>query len=317
MGILAAMSEISTSDLPIRPGSVGQWTIAAAEAMDQAGLFFGHGTATAIDEAAWMVSHVLGLAPDFDDAEFARPLSAEHRARLAALLQDRIATRKPLAYLVGEAWFAGLPFHVDESALVPRSPLAEIARDGLLPWLDFRRDLRVLDVGTGSGCISIALARYWPALAVDAADVSPAALTLAQRNVQRHGVAERVRLVESDVYVGLGDARYDLILSNPPYVPQASMESLPEEYRHEPALGLVAGSDGLEIFRRLLAGAPEHLTPTGLLLVELGEAAAAADALLGGIDAVWLDFAHGGEGVVLLDRPACLQFNQQCEERTA
>jgi len=311
------MSESTLPESTIPPGSVGQWAIAAAEAMAQAGLFFGHGTATAIDEAAWMVSHVLVLAPDFDDGEFARPLSVEHRARLDALLQDRIATRKPLAYLVGEAWFAGLPFHVDESALVPRSPLAEIARDGLLPWLDFQRDLRVLDVGTGSGCIAIALARYWPALAVDAADISSAALMLAQRNVQRHGVVERVRLVESDVYDGLGDARYDLILSNPPYVPQASMESLPEEYRHEPALGLEAGADGLDIFRRLLAGAPDHLAPDGLLVVELGEAAAAADALLEGIDAVWLDFEHGGEGVVLLDRAACLQFNQQCEERTA
>jgi ribosomal protein L3 glutamine methyltransferase len=311
------MNETSAPESTIPPGSIGQWALAAADAMEQAGLCFGHGTSTAIDEAAWMVSHVLGLAPDFDDAEFERPLSAEHRARLDALLQDRITTRKPLAYLIGEAWFAGLAFHVDESTLVPRSPLAEIAVGGLLPWLDFQRPLLVLDVGTGSGCIAIALAHHWPALAVDAADVSPAALALARRNVQRHGVAERVRLIESDVYDGLADVRYDLILSNPPYVPRASMDSLPEEYRHEPALGLEAGDDGLDIFRRLLAGAPEHLTPTGLLLVELGEAAEAADALLEGIDAVWLDFEHGGEGVVLLDRAACLQFNEQCNEGRA
>lgn len=309
MGILAPMSEISPSDPSIRPGGVGEWVLSAAREMDRAGLFFGHGTATAVDEAAWMASHVLGLPPDFDDNEFERPLSLEHRARLDALLQERIATRKPLAYLIGEAWFAGLPFHVDESTLVPRSPLAEIAVGGLLPWLDFQRPLRVLDVGTGSGCIAIALARHWPAVTVDAADVSPAALDLAARNVQRHGLVDRVRLVESDVYDGLGDARYDLILSNPPYVPRASMENLPEEYRHEPALGLVAGDDGLDIFRRLVAGAADHLAPDGLLVVELGEAAEAADAILDGTDAVWLDFEHGGEGVVLLDRAACLQFN--------
>ena len=303
------MSAISPSDPPIRPGSVGEWALGAARDMDQAGLHFGHGTASAIDEAAWMLSHVLDLAPDFDDAEFQRPLAPEQRARLDALLHERIETRKPLAYLIGQAWFAGLAFHVDESTLVPRSPLAEIAVDGLLPSLDFQRPQRVLDVGTGSGCIAIALAVHWPALSVDAADISPAALALARRNLQRHGVAGRVRLLESDVYDGLDDARYDLILSNPPYVPQASMQNLPEEYRHEPALGLVAGEDGLDIFRRLVAEAPEHLTPNGLLLVELGEAAEAAEALLEGLDAVWLEFEHGGDGVVLLDRAACVQFN--------
>lgn len=285
--------------------------------MEQAGLFFGHGTATAIDEAAWMVAHVLELAPDFDDVEFARALDSADSARLEALLQQRINSRKPLAYLIGEAWFAGLPFHVDSSTLVPRSPLAEIARGGLLPWLDFERPLKVLDVGTGSGCIAIALAVHWPALTVDAVDISPAALALARRNVERHGVGDRVRLLEADVYDGLAAARYELILSNPPYVPTASMQTLPEEYRHEPALGLVAGDDGLDIFRRLVAGAAERLTPDGVLLVEVGEAAEAADALLEGIDAVWLEFEHGGEGVVLLDRAGCVQFNRQQHERTA
>lgn len=302
-------------------GSLGAWVLAAAARMEQAGLFFGHGTATAVDEAAWMVSHVLELPPDFDDDEFARPLDADARTRLETLLQQRIDSRKPLAYLIGEAWFAGLPFHVDASTLVPRSPLAEIALGGLQPWLDFQRPLRVLDVGTGSGCIAIALAVHWPALTVDATDISPAALALAERNVRRHGVGERVRLIESDVYEGLGSepdsGSYDLIVSNPPYVPEASMAGLPEEYRHEPALGLVAGVDGLEIFRRLVAGAVERLSVDGVLLVEVGEAAEAADALLEGVDAVWLEFEHGGDGVVLLDRAACLQFNALVQERTA
>ncbi|MGB0513317.1 MAG: 50S ribosomal protein L3 N(5)-glutamine methyltransferase [Wenzhouxiangellaceae bacterium] len=283
----------------------GDWVRKAAEAMQRAGLYFGHGTATALDEAAWMLSHACGLAPDFDSAEFDRPLALSEREALDALLRRRIESRQPLAYLIGEAWFAGLKFEVDASTLVPRSPLAEIVTGGLMPWQDFSRPLRVLDVGTGSGCIAIALAVHWPELLVTGADVSLDALGVAKRNVQRHSVADRVRLIESDVFTALGDQRFDLMISNPPYVPAASMRDLPDEYRHEPELALVAGDDGLRIFRRLLAGAPEHLTPGGLLLVELGEAAPAAAALLADTEAVWLEFEHGGEGVVLLDRAAC------------
>ncbi|MBS3745943.1 MAG: 50S ribosomal protein L3 N(5)-glutamine methyltransferase [Wenzhouxiangellaceae bacterium] len=293
-----------------------QWAERAAESMQRADLFFGHGTATAFDEACWMISHVLDLPPDFDAAMLAARLRAGQADRLDRLLRERIDTRKPLAYLIGEAWFAGLRFRVDEDALVPRSPLAELVAGGLLPWLDLDRALHVLDVGTGSGCIAAALAWHWPELRVDAADVSPAALAIAEQNVARLGLADRVRLIESDVYAGLDAAgedrsRYDLIVSNPPYVPAASMAQLPEEYRHEPALALHAGEDGLDIVRQLLAGAPEHLNPSGFLLLEVGEAQPATEALLGGIESIWLEFEHGGEGVVLLDRAACLDWRLQ------
>jgi len=301
-------SEPQTSAPAPDAGTRGNWVRRAADAMQLAGLFFGHGTATAIDEAAWMVSHVCALAPDFDASEFDLVLAPSDREALDALLNRRIETRRPLAYLIGEAWFAGLKFEVDASTLVPRSPLAEVVMGGLLPWLDFSRPLNVLDVGTGSGCIAVALARYWPELRVTGADVCAEALAVAARNVRRHNVDDRVRLIESDVYSALDDQRFDLIISNPPYVPEASMRELPDEYRHEPALGLAAGGDGLSIFRRLLAGAPGHLMPGGLLLVELGEAAPAAEALLAETEAVWLEFEHGGEGVVLLDRAACSGF---------
>jgi len=293
-----------------------QWARQAAEAMERADLFFGHGTATAYDEACWMLSHMMALPPDFDDAMLAGVLEPAQAERLDRLLGRRIETRKPLAYLIGEAWFAGLRFHVDESTLVPRSPLAELIVGGLLPWLDLGRPLRVLEVGTGSGCIAAALAWHWPELRVDATDISPAALAVARDNVAGLGLGDRVQVIESDVYAGLGSAdeaapRYDLIVSNPPYVPELSMASLPEEYRHEPALALGAGSDGLDIVRRLLTGAPEHLSPSGFLLLEVGEAQPATETLLGDAPSIWLEFEHGGEGVVLLDRAACLEVRDR------
>ncbi|MDT8439025.1 MAG: 50S ribosomal protein L3 N(5)-glutamine methyltransferase [Wenzhouxiangellaceae bacterium] len=283
------------------------WVRDAARRMDAAGLVFGHGTACAHDEACWMLSQVLSLPPDFDDSQLPARLSVEQLRALETLLGERIETRRPLAYLIGEAWFAGLRFAVDESTLVPRSPLAEVARDGLAPWLDFERPLSVLEIGTGSGCIAAALAHYWPKLSIEATDISRSALDLAAGNLDALGLAGRVRLVESDVFDALTGRRFDLIISNPPYVPDASMQVLPAEYRHEPATALAAGEDGLAIFRRLLAGAPEHLKADGWLLVELGEAAPAAEALLGEVEHLWLEFEHGGDGVVLLDRAACEQ----------
>lgn len=282
--------------------TLADWVRRAANVMDSAGLHFGHGTARAIDEACWIAAHVLDLPADFDDACLEGTPTAEQRGRLDALLDQRVETRKPLAYLLGEAWFAGLRFRVTEATLVPRSPLGELVAGGLMPWLDLNRPLRVLEVGTGSGCIAGALAWHWPALEIEAVDISEAALDVAQDNLRRLGVADRVRLRVSDVYAALGEARYDLVISNPPYVPEASMHDLPDEYRHEPVDALVAGPDGLAIVRRLIAGASEHLTPDGLLLIEVGEAAEAAAHLLADTEAIWLEFEHGGEGVFLLDR---------------
>jgi len=200
------------------------------------------------------------------------------------------------------------------ATLVPRSPLAELVVDGLMPWLDFAQPLRMLDVGTGCGCIAIALASHWTALEIDAVDVSETALVRARANARRHGVAERVTFHCSDVFSALDGRRYDLIVSNPPYVPHASMTELPEEYLHEPDTALRAGDDGLDIVRRLLARAYDHLRPGGHLLIEVGEAQPQTEQLLDGIESLWMEFQQGGEGVVLLDRDACRQYRERLQE---
>lgn len=286
--------------------SVGQWVERAAQLMDAEGLFFGHGTANGIDEACWMVSHVMALTPDFPDSVLNQPLEEAMKARLDALCQERVNTRKPLAYLIGHAWFAGLCFEVDDSALVPRSPMAEVILGNVLPWFDFHRAKRVLDVGTGSGAIAAAMAHHWPQVMVDAVDLSPEALRLAKRNVERLGLVSRVRLYESDVYEALTQERFDVILANPPYVPIASMDSLPEEYGHEPSLGLVAGDTGLDVAIRLVTEASMHLESGGVLICEVGEAAEAFDAwaLSKRLEIVWLEFEHGGDGVFLATKDA-------------
>ncbi|NEZ05195.1 50S ribosomal protein L3 N(5)-glutamine methyltransferase [Wenzhouxiangella sp. XN201] len=278
----------------------------AAARMQSAGIFFGHGTDNAIDEACWAASHVFGLAPDFEDEALAREVSEEDRGRFDALITERIETRKPLAYLIGEAWFAGLAFEVDENVLVPRSPLAELIVEGFAPWIEPDRLRRVLDVGTGSGCLAIATAVYWPEVTVDAVDISPEALALARANAQRHGVGDRVEAIESDLLDAVSGRRYDVILANPPYVPTASMAELPAEYRWEPALGLEAGEDGLDLVRRLLDTAADHLEDDGVLIVEVGEAAEALESLLleRGIEFTWLEFEHGGDGVALIEAKA-------------
>ena len=290
----------------LAPTTIEALIRAAAERMESAGLHFGHGTANALDEACWMASSVFGLPLDFDDSALSRAATAEERQRFEALLDDRIHTRQPLAYLLGQAWFAGLAFTVNENVLVPRSPLAELIVEGFAPWVDPGRLARVVDVGTGSGCLAIATAVYWPDVTVDAVDISPEALLLAQRNAEYHGVADRVEVIQSDLLDALEGRRYDVILANPPYVPTASMAELPAEYRWEPALGLEAGEDGLDLVRRLLDTAADHLEEDGVLIVEVGEAAEALEQLLldRGIEFTWLEFEHGGDGVALIERGA-------------
>jgi len=282
------------------------WVRSAAAAMEQAGLWFGHGTDNAVDEACWLASSVLGWPPDFDAGRFTHELDPLQRTALDRVLEERLRTRRPLAYLLGEAWLAGLSFEVNDQVLVPRSPLAELIVDGFEPWLARGQLRRAVDVGTGSGCLAIALAHHHPDTEVDALDISPPALALARRNVARHRLTDRVSVLESDLLSAVPDRRYDLILSNPPYVPSASMVELPAEFAHEPRLGLEAGADGLDLVRRLLVQAPEHLTEHGILICEVGEAAEALQALLAPqVELIWLEFAHGGDGVFLLDSRAC------------
>lgn len=263
---------------------------------EQAGLVFGHGTATAHDEACWLVAHVLGLDVTATLPDLA--LDAAAQAAVASVVEARLAQRQPLAYLLGEAWFCGLPFGVNQHTLVPRSPLAELIHEQFRPWLDAREHHTLLDIGTGSGCIAIACAVHMPWLAVTGSDIDADALSMAADNASRHGVAQRCNWCLADLYDGL-QQRFDIIVSNPPYVPDAAAASMPPEYRHEPAHALYSGADGLQHVARILLHAREHLTAAGMLILELGETAAELQQQLPELPWLWPELEHGGEGVLL------------------
>jgi ribosomal protein L3 glutamine methyltransferase len=267
---------------------------------EQAKLYFGHGTDNARDEAAWLAMHVAQIPHDRLDAEAERVLTAEQSATFKQLAEQRIITRKPLAYLIHEAWFAGLSFYVDERVIVPRSILGEFMLDAFRKWIKPDTVKRILDLCTGSGCIAIAAARAFPQARVDAADISTDALAVAAINVERHGLKQRVRLVHSDLFAALKDERYDLILTNPPYVDARDMASLPAEYRHEPELALASGSSGLNAILKILAAAAEHLTADGVLIAEVGNSHVALRQRMPAL--TWLRSPSGDESVFLVRR---------------
>ncbi len=264
-------------------------------------LFFGHGIDNPYDEAAFLAAYGLGAGPRVPEIYLDCRLTRVHRERVLNLFEQRIRQRRPAAYLVGEAWFAGLPFFVDDRVLVPRSPLAEWVEQRFRPFLVERDGMRILDMCTGSGCLAVALALAFPDAVVDASDVSQAALAVAASNVARHGLEGRINLVRADGFNGLTE-QYDLIVSNPPYVDVEELARMPMEYRHEPELGLRAGRDGLDIVRRILSGAPLNLKAEGVLVVEVGLSQAATIREWPSVPFTWLDFERGGEGVFLLDR---------------
>jgi ribosomal protein L3 glutamine methyltransferase len=270
-----------------------EWIAALAEFFAAAGLAFGHGTDNAGDEAFWLLRHLQG----FGDADFAAPPPRELTERALALAVRRAAERKPLAYLLNEAWFAGLEFYVDERVLVPRSPLAEVVERGFAPWCKLRSRDRVLDIGTGSGCIAVAAAHHNPDIEVHATDISRDALAVAARNVELHGVGDRVRLFHADLFPPVAE-RYRAIVSNPPYVPEGEVAALPPEYRHEPVIGLASGADGFAAAERILRGALERLTPDGVLFLELGAGADAFAAAHPRLPLIALTFERGGDGVL-------------------
>jgi ribosomal protein L3 glutamine methyltransferase len=273
-----------------------------AQRLRRAGVFFGHGTDNAWDEAAFLVLHALALPLDGPAALYRRRVGKAAAARARELISRRIATRLPAAYLTGVGYFAGLAFKVDARVLVPRSPLAEVIERGFAPWVDPQRIRRVLDIGTGSGCIAIACAHYLPRARVDALDICAEALAVARENVRRHRLQRRVRLVRSDHFRALERARYDIIVANPPYVGKAELRALPEEYRHEPRLALAAGRDGLDSVRIILSEAARHLQPGGLLIVEVGNTERAVRRAWPRLPFVWLQFERGGGGAFLLTR---------------
>ncbi len=273
----------------------------SAERLDRAELFYGHGTADAIDEAVYLVLASLNLPYDVDEVALQQGLDDADRRRILALVDDRITSRKPAAYLLGHCQFAGYSFRIDKRALVPRSPIAELIIEQFRPWLRNTGSPRVLDLCTGSGCIGIATALALPGAEVDLADLSADALSLAAENVALHGLADRIRLHQSDLFDQLDECCYDLIVSNPPYVGSEEWQGLPAEYHHEPEMGLVSCQNGLEIPLRIIESASRYLKPDGILILEVGYSADALAERLSGEPLMWLEFEHGGEGVVLME----------------
>ncbi len=267
-----------------------------------AGLTFGHSYDNALDESTQLVLHTLHLPHDLNPVYSQARVTSEEKAEVMALFARRINERIPAAYLTGEAWFAGQSFKSDKRALVPRSPIAELIESGFEPWLGDLDMQRALDLCTGSGCIAIAMAVHAPEWQVEAVDISADALALAAENVQRMHVGGRVRLRHSDLFTGLAGERFDLIVSNPPYVTHDEVAALPAEYAHEPVLGLRAGDDGLDLALKILRAAPAHLTEHGVLIVEVGEAERALVELLPEIPLAWVEFKVGQMGVFVIGR---------------
>ncbi len=275
----------------------------AEQRLAQAGVAFGHGTTNAFDEAAWLVLWRLRLPLDQLDENADRAVAPGAAAQVRALVDERIATRKPAAYLTREAWLQGVDFYVDERAIVPRSFIAELLADASIDnWLG-EHTKRVLDLCTGNGSLAVLAAMAWPEVQVDAADISPEALEVAAINVARHQLDARVRLLQSDGLASV-DGVYDLILCNPPYVNAASMAALPQEYRAEPELALAGGSDGMDFVRQLLADAPARMSPQAVMVLEIGNERPFFEAAFPHLEAVWLSTSAGDDQVLLLTRDA-------------
>jgi len=275
-----------------------------------AGLSFGHSYDNALDEATQLVLHALHLPHDLGPAYGQARLLREEKLAVLALFNRRIDERIPACYLTGEAWFAGLSFKSDPRALVPRSPIAELIESGFQPWLGDRPVERVLDMCTGSGCIAIATAHYQPDWQVDAADVNDDALALARENIERL-LTPNVRTVQTDLFRGLDGEVYDLIVTNPPYVTHAETDALPQEYSHEPELGLRAGDDGLDLALEILRDAPGHLSEHGLLICEVGESERALADLLPEVPFAWVEFKVGQMGIFVLERADLLAHHDR------
>lgn len=280
--------------------TVRDWLRFAVTRFNEAQLFFGHGHQSAVDEAAYLLSHTFHLPSTDLNAYLDARLTGNERAQFAEVMRRRVQERIPAAYITREAWLGEFKFYVDERVIVPRSFIAPLIEEQLAPWVADPEAIRsALDLCTGSGCLAILLAHTFGQADVDAVDLSPDALAVAQRNVADYGLQGRINLVRSDLFANLGGKHYDLIISNPPYVTAAAMEELPEEYRHEPGMALAAGDDGLDAVRVILAEAAAHLNDGGLLVVEVGHNREAVEAAWPNLPFVWLD-APGGEGMVFL-----------------
>ena len=298
----------------VQGATVGALIQSGAEQLAQAGVVFGHGTTNAWDEAAWLVLWRLGLPLDsvleegVADSVENRTVTPANQALVATLFEERIATRKPAAYLTREAWLQGVPFYIDERAIVPRSFIAELlAGGGIDDWLS-DQTRNVLDLCTGNGSLACLAAMAWPDVAVTGADLSPDALAVARINVDKHGLQQRVRLIESDGLAAC-PGPWDLILCNPPYVNAQSMAALPQEYRAEPALALAGGADGMDFVRRLLQDAPTHMSQDAVLVLEIGNERAHFEAAFPQLPVFWLPTSAGEDQVLLVTRAALAHFS--------
>jgi len=279
-----------------------------ASRFNEAGLTFGHSYDNAIDEATHLVLHTLHLPPDLGPAYGQARVTRAEKLKVLALFERRVAERVPVAYLTGEAWFAGLSFKSDARALVPRSPIAELIENGFEPWLGGREVNRALDLCTGSGCIAIAMGHYNPDWQVDGVDISDDALALAGENKARLH-ADNVTLLKSDLFNGLSGRHYDLIVTNPPYVTNDETDALPQEYSYEPELGLRAGDDGLDLVLKILRDAPLHLSQEGLLICEVGESEHALVRLLPEVEFAWIEFKVGQMGIFAVECADLIKHN--------
>jgi len=283
--------------------TVRDWLRWAVSRFSESGLFFGHGTDNARDEAAWLILATLHLPRDTLDPWLDAHLTKSERLTLLNNLQQRVVHRIPTAYLVQEAWLGPFRFYVDPRVIVPRSYFAELLEAGFEPWIeDAGAVTDALDLCTGSGCLAILMAHAFPNARVDAIDVSADALAVARRNIDEYALDDQVRAIESDLFAAVAGKRYDLILSNPPYVTTAAMDALPAEYRHEPALALAAGADGRDVVRRILAEAGDHLKPGGVLAIEVGHNQDLVTEAFPDLPAVWLDTPHAEGKVFLVTR---------------
>ncbi len=288
-------------------GDMIRWAVSRFNETD---VFYGHGTDNPWDEAVALTLHALNLPINVDADVKASRLTTQERKRVVELVKRRIDEKIPAAYLTNQSWFAGLPFYVDERVLVPRSPIAELIEKRFEPWLEGKSVHRVLDMCTGSGCIAIALAYAFDDAEVDAVDISIDALAVAEINVEEHGLSEQVFPMQSDLFENLQGQIYDLIVSNPPYVDAEDLADMPDEFSHEPAIGLASGPDGLELTRKMLKEAAMHLTDDGLLVVEVGNSMVQLMAQYPQVPFEWPIFERGGHGVFILTREQLLSASE-------
>lgn len=278
------------------------------ERFKPADLFYGHGTDNPLDEAVYLVFTILNLPFDCSEQAIQSIVNADQLRTIEELCKQRIETRIPMAYLVNKAWFCGLPFYVNENVLIPRSPIAELIEQQFQPWINIDSINNILDIGTGSGCIAIACAYAFENANVDAADISLEAIEVTNKNITEHNLEHRMQAIQSDLFSNI-NKQYDLIVSNPPYVSDAEVAELPDEYHHEPVTGLRADDNGLALVKQILKESPNYLTEHGVLIVEVGYSQQALIEALPAVPFFWFEFANGGEGVFMLTKEQLLSIS--------